>query len=789
MAQKYRVALSDGRTFDVESEGGPPSEADILASLGGDTAPAAMPFTRRGGMTDPAMVTPEVWRTTNEKDAAGNAVVREADPNTVGTVAGHAWQQADPGNLLRAGWQLVRHPIDTVTGIGAAQGALYEKAKASYNQGDYVTSARHFIDYLLPLVGPGLDEAADRMQAGQYAAGAGDALGIGLALFGPQKISEAAATRYPLAAHPAAVTPPPTPTAAPTPRQAAVQAGQAAGVPVDPATVSGNAFVRGVQKLAGKSLGGSIVAERAGANVDQAMGRWGGTLADAAREAAVTPEQAGQGVRDMLASKLEAHTALADHAYDQLRALEADPSNRMQIALPKQPVDVMADSQGHVVNQLRRMVHELDASGYVKRTWNDISDQPGKRGNAGGGDYEVVAGSGGAQVYHDIMDRMSSGSSQTRAEVQAAIEDYLGGGKETAPVKAAIQVAKDRFMGARDVSAPELPPSAMAVPTRLEAGRVTAEEMGLPVDLRAAKKVLQPLYTQMTRQMPVTQQQASGGLKAIQNILESADTGPLSQIDRDLSAIKAIARKQGGLAKEAVRVLDGAVREAAANGGPRVLQTLEQGRGAVKAGIATQELIDALPGGKLQEPLAVFRAATANADAGIELLRTVQAETPAAVPQLARAKLQDLLAMGPDKAAGEWQKLGGETKRLLFPQKGQVSTLDQFFLLGKLLAENPNRSGSGFTVWQGGELVALGSSPLTAIPYSIGLTALSALLQSPATVEALTRIRHLSLQPSASVAAQTAAWANLVRSAQRAGVPLDVAAGTARSTPPTEPAK
>jgi hypothetical protein len=41
-----------------------------------------MPFTRRGGMTDEAaMVTPEVWRTSNEKDAAGNAIVR---PDTEG---------------------------------------------------------------------------------------------------------------------------------------------------------------------------------------------------------------------------------------------------------------------------------------------------------------------------------------------------------------------------------------------------------------------------------------------------------------------------------------------------------------------------------------------------------------------------------------------------------------------------------------------------------------------------------------------------------------------------------
>ena len=472
------------------------------------------PFTARGGMTDPAMASPEVFRTANAKDAAGHAIVRpeDADPNTLGTLAAHTWQAADPGNLLRVVGQAVAHPIDTVKGIGVAQGALFDKAKASYDAGDYPTAARHFVDYLIPLLGPGLDTAADRMQAGQVMAGAGDALGIGLSLFGPSAIADAAAARYPLAAHPAAMVPDRPATPVPlTPRAAAVQAGQQAGVPLNIATVTGNPALLTAEKLTGKSLGGSWVAGRAAADTAQAMDRWGGQLADVARGAAITPEQAGQGIRDVLASKLQAHTALADHAYEQLRALEADPTNRMQIGLPPQPVDVLGQTRGYAVDELRRMVHELDASGYVARTWNDVSGDYGKTGNSGGGDYQIVAGSGGAQVYHDIMARMSSGSSQTRGEVQAALEDYLGGGKETAPVKAALQVAKDRFMGSRDVSTPELPPSAMSIPTRLEPARVTSVDMGLPVDLTGAKKILQPLYDQMTRQMPVTQQQAEPG--------------------------------------------------------------------------------------------------------------------------------------------------------------------------------------------------------------------------------------------------------------------------------------
>jgi hypothetical protein len=742
------------------------------------------------------VVTPEVFKTTNEVDAQGNPVVRAEEPNTVGTLARHTWQQANPGNLVMAAGQALLHPPTTIKAIGAAQGALFDKAKASYDQGDYVTSARHFVNYLLPLVGPALDKASDEMQAGQYMAGIGDSLGIGLSLFGPATVNEGLAARYPLAARPptpgAVQTAPETaPETAPvlTEHQAAVQAGQAAGVPVDIATATGNDFLRGVQRLSGKSLGGSIVAQKAAGAQDVAMERWGGRLANESREAAVTPEQAGQGIRDQLASKLQAHTDLADASYERLRQLEQDPSNQMAVALPKQPVDVLAANQGHLVNQLRRMVHELDASGYVKRTWNDLSQQPGgKTGNAAGGDAEIVAGSGGAQVFHDIRDRLSAGSNPTRSEVQGALEDYLGGGTETATVRAALDVARERFKGSREVSKPELPPSAMDVPTRLEAGRVTSEEMGFPVDLSNAKKVLQPLYDQMQRQMPVAQQQQSAGLKAIENILESRDTGPLSQVDRDLSAIKDIARKHGGLAKEAVRVLDDAVRQAAANGGPDVLQTLEQGRRATIAKVGTQELIDALPGGFHDEPMKVFNAATAPNNAGLNFLRTLAQDTPAALPQIARAKLEQLMAMGPDKAAGEWGKLGPETKQLLYPDTGQLGRLEQFFLLGKKLAENPNRSGSGYTVWQGGELYALGASPATAIPFSVGATGLSYLLHSPATLEALNRAMTLSLRPSATVAERTAAIANLVRLAQQHGVPVEAAAGRAQSVPPAAPA-
>jgi hypothetical protein len=248
------------------------------------------------------------------------------------------------------------------------------------------------------------------------------------------------------------------------------------------------------------------------------------------------------------------------------------------------------------------------------------------------------------------------------------------------------------------------------------------------------------------------------------------------QIDRDLSAIKSIARSQGGLAKMAVSRLYAAVQTAAANGGDRVLQTLQQGRGATSAKYATQNLIDALPGGKMEEPVAVFRAATAPKDAGVEFLRTVRQQVPQALPQIARAKLEDLVGMKPDKAFAEWQNLGAQTKSILFPQAGHAQALDHFFLLQQRMATNPNRSGTAYVAALGAQGAAFWTNPVASLAGQVGAAGLSTMLHSPAVTKALTRVVSVSAAPSTAFAVRAAALASLARAARDAGVPLGLPA-------------
>src|SRR5688500_2667245 len=134
------------------------------------------------------------------------------------------WTEVNPLALMKGIGQAVAHPVDTIKAVGAAQGALFDKAQAAADSGDYVTATRHFINYLLPLVGPGLDESADMAQRGEVFGAAGKAAGIGTMNLGPLGISRAQSIKVPLA-----------PKANPVVADAVAFA-QREGVPVTPAT-------------------------------------------------------------------------------------------------------------------------------------------------------------------------------------------------------------------------------------------------------------------------------------------------------------------------------------------------------------------------------------------------------------------------------------------------------------------------------------------------------------------------------------------------------------------------
>jgi hypothetical protein len=101
------------------------------------------------------------------------------------------WEQVNPKALVEGLIQASNHPLDTAKGILDAQRAPYDKAKESFAKGDYATGARHALAYLLPIIGPALDEQSDKAQQGDVAGAIGGTLGLGAATFGPAEGAKA----------------------------------------------------------------------------------------------------------------------------------------------------------------------------------------------------------------------------------------------------------------------------------------------------------------------------------------------------------------------------------------------------------------------------------------------------------------------------------------------------------------------------------------------------------------------------------------------------------------------
>lgn len=715
---------------------------------------------------------PADFQSTNAKDASGAAAV---DPNTVGTFASHFGSQINPLTIVQSLGQTL--PIPKALGGGGIDAPLrfvqqavfpteiLQKAAASFKQGDYVSAARHFIDYVLPVIGPALEHPADEMQQGKYAAGMGDAIGLGTALFGAEGLSNLVkgAKIGPVAKNANAAD------------RAAVEFGQREGVPVDAATATGNRFVRTVQKTADESLGGNAIGQRARAAQDAALDATGHRLADQAFPRSVTAEGAGKAITDALTQKIDTHKAYADRAYERLRAIEADSPLLLPEDVPPAVKARMKATAGEMptgedIQGLRRIVEELRA----------LPFQAGKLITDGvtedGAPREIYTPrQAGAKVYHDILQEAPGTADMTRAEVENAIDKAIETGQFTNAAKGALIVARKRLSDPYLVSRPLLEPDAGA----------KYKTVLLPVDTTAAKTQLRPIYEQLMREKDIAPAMGAKGraLVALDRFMRAPDHAPVSIVDAALSDLKALSRETDGrgqgVVKQAVKAIDAAVQFAVAQAGPEATRALRDGRAATSAHYQALDVLDRLRA----EPVQAYRQMTAPKDAGIDLLRTVQREAPQAMPDVARAYLDDLLNTATaeggfkrtDKLWADWQKLGGATKKALFPKAGQTEALDQFFLLAKRIGENPNPSGSGFHVAKTGEIVLLLTNPTAGVPLTLTGTVLAKALHSPAVVKALTQGLQLS-RSKASPAMYATAAAAVMHAAREAGVPMPATA-------------
>jgi len=750
-------------------------------------APAAPSVVPIGGVVPEPM-----FRSANERDEQGRPVVSQSS-GFLAQASGvpsllefgrHVFNQVNPIAAVQTVASAFPKilggsvgPIDTVKALGKAQGALYDRAKAEYDRGNYGMAAVHFVNYLTPILGPAVDKAGDELQAGKWAAGGGDAVGIGLAMFAPQRLAELAAARRaaPVMGAPAR--------GGLNPAEAASNAfAESRGVPLDAATATGSRTLRAAQKRVANSMGGEGTASDLIARQQDALTRVGGELADQARPGVVTPEQAGESVRGTITQVMRSLHDKANLAYDRVRDIEG----RISGQVPKtEDSSVVAARQARQkaslagatltdaeINELRNIRDELEAQPY--QSGKLVQDEAGV---SSGTTYTRRVGN--ANVYRDIG--QASGSNESGARMVKSIDASLESGHFTSLSRGALDVARKRLAGDLTVSKGWQKPG-----TRGAAAPELTQEMALPVDLRLAKETLTPVYERLKREgalAPLMGGKAEA-LRALDRLITGPDHAPVSTADAVLSDLKAMSRSDvlelrgpgKGAAAYAAKQVDGAINMALEAQAPDAKLALERGRAATRGKYQAGDVLETLR----QEPVQAFRQLTAPGDSGIRLLRRVKAIAPDQMADVARAWLHQALELAGQEGGfghsarlwADWQRLGPETKRLLFPAQGQAEALNHFFLLAKRLAENPNPSGTAhnLTVFNVGGTVA--SWPLAKLLYTPrGVSALRRVLspvpKTPATGAVAT---------AGARAAQAAALADLVAAAKAEGVALPLAA-------------
>lgn len=326
-------------------------------------------------------------------------------------------------------------------------------------------------------------------------------------------------------------------------------------------------------------------------------------------------------------------------------------------------------------------------TGKLKKSWT----RPTGGFKVGGTHYAAVLRKDGGLSLDDMATSLRQDPQWNHIEGPAELLDAIH--EAIKPRRANKQAGKNiegglRYVGVEPgarwwAAADDMPPDA------------PLPQMQLPVDKRPAKEALRPLRDRMRRQMPLTQADASVGLKALDNLVDGPDYAPATEVDADLSVLKKIVREAAapnqrnrsqGLAAKAVAELEKAVRDAVAlTGDPEASQMLTEGRSATVAKYKAIEVLDKLR----EEPVQTFQQATWSNDRGIALLRRLARQAPGRMREVGRALVDEILLpatrggrfeVGQARAMQKrWHAIGPETRKIVIPDAGLVRQFDRFF--------------------------------------------------------------------------------------------------------------
>jgi len=283
--------------------------------------------------------------------------------------------------------------------------------------------------------------------------------------------------------------------------------------------------------------------------------------------------------------------------------------------------------------------------------------------------------------------------------------------------------------------------------------------MQAPVAMGPIRQALRPLLKELEG-ATIAVQEASPALPALRRIMGGGDYHELLALEKDLGALKGLADASGGLrnrsqgiAAQGVRVLQDAVDHAATQADPAILAGLQKGRRETALKHMVDDLRTKFSGTAHEvqtrgaEPMRGFDLATRADDVNIEYLTKLAKEVgQPEMRKLGRGYLQNLLTTATEEGgykkaaavANKWNALGDQTKQLLYSPQ-HIADLDNFFRLGRMLAEHPNPSGSGTFAHAVGQVFLAAKNPVWGVGETLGTGAMAILMNHPTGVRLLTQ--------------------------------------------------
>lgn len=715
--------------------------------------------------------------------------------SALGRFASGAGEMLNPVTMVQGMYQAVRHPVDTAVAMYDQQGQQFDKAVDSARQGRYSEMLGHGAASFLPVIGPMVASIGEQAGTGDIAGAAGRLAGAAAAWQAPKLAAKVPSLRVKPSM---------------TPEAELAKWGLDQGIPVDVASATANPIPRAAQQLATKtSLAGSVIGTKAAKARQAGLATVGEQLAAKGYAGSATKESAGAAARTAVEDSIRGFDDAANQSYGKLRELEGS-SPDVEVVAKRQdvPVDPKTIDQRFILRWLADDLKELPYQSSGRMRGQQAVDTMEAATSQEAGRRAVYTPRVAGSPIQDTLNM--AGVKGTKAELADRISKSLQTGKIDPRLSAVADAYAEAWDGTQfdfDLVSPDTlvrsgvmrkvlkSPQVMPDVSEPGAARFFPDQslpevakplktatLKAPVDVGSIKPHLKPILERLNKKKELTGQlmgDEGRAAVALDRLVNGDDFASLVDVDAALGDIKSMARgaampelRSGGqsIAAAAVSRLSKAVDASVQALGPEAVDALKNGRLATRQKYAAAEVLDALKA----EPVRTANAAIAPADTAIQHLRELQRFAPESLPQVGKAVLSDLLSEATKDGgftataslANKWQKLGPQTKQLLFKDPAYIKDLDRFWALARKTGEQANPSGSAHV----GGLMAQGyllTDPVTLAGYQLTGAALAKALNSPKVTRLLVEGTMVPLKAKAAAVARFQRLAPLVDQATK----------------------